>query len=79
MRDTKKILRHAIFNALDGQITYNSVAVPVVDEKIRNSAPSDLFIVLSTQSESPVERTMNKSDDALFLIFSSTTGTATEL
>ena len=56
MRDTKKILRHAIFNALDGQITYNSVAVPVVDEKIRNSAPSDLFIVLSTQSESPVER-----------------------
>ena len=56
MKDTKKILRHAIFNALDGQITYNSVAVPVVDEKIRNSAPSDLFIVLSTQSESPVER-----------------------
>lgn len=56
MKDTKKILRHAIFNALDGQITYNSVSVPVVDEKIRNSAPSDLFIVLSTQSESPVER-----------------------
>ena len=56
MKDTKKILRHAVFNALDGQITYNSVAVPVVDEKIRNSAPSDLFIVLSTQTETPVER-----------------------
>lgn len=56
MKDTKKILRHAVFNALDGQITYNSVAVPVVDEKIRNSAPSDLFIVLSTQTETAIER-----------------------
>lgn len=56
MKDTKKILRHAVFAALDGQITYNSAAVPVVDEKVRSSEPSSLFIVLSTQQESPVER-----------------------
>lgn len=56
MKDTKKILRLAVFNALDGQITYNAVAVPVLDEKVRNSAASDLFILLTTQSETAVDR-----------------------
>lgn len=48
MRDTKKILRHAVFNALDGQITLNGGTVPVYDEKNENES---VYILLSNQQE----------------------------
>ncbi len=56
MKDTKKILRIAVFNALDGNITYSGNPVPVVDEKVRNSVPADLFILLGSQFESAIDR-----------------------
>lgn len=52
MKDTCKILRTAIFNALTGAITQNSVTVPVYDETVGAASTSDLYIILSTQSES---------------------------
>ncbi len=56
MKDTKKILRHAIFAALDGAVIYDGNAVPVVDEKLRNNAPATLYIILGTQQETSIER-----------------------
>ena len=56
MKDTKKILRTAIYTALNGNITYSGNPVPVVDEKLRNSVSSNLFIILSTQSEVAEQR-----------------------
>ncbi len=56
MKNTKKVLRQAVFTALDGQVEYNSVIIPVVDEKLIGTTEADLFIVLSTQTESPLER-----------------------
>ena len=51
MKDTCKILRFAIFNALSGNITYNSQNVPVYDEKQNVSGTENVFILLSTQQE----------------------------
>lgn len=48
MKDTKRILRQAIFNALDGQITLNGETVPVYDEKNENES---VYILLSNQQE----------------------------
>lgn len=48
MKDTKKILRHAVFNALDGNITLNGNPVPVYDEKNGNES---VYILLSNQQE----------------------------
>ncbi len=48
MKDTKKILRHAVFNALDGNITLNGNPVPVYDEKNENES---VYILLSNQQE----------------------------
>jgi hypothetical protein len=48
VKETKKILRQAIYDALDGQITINSEAVPVYDEK--NTGES-IYILLSNQQE----------------------------
>jgi hypothetical protein len=48
LKDTKKILRQAIFNALDGQITLNGETVPVYDEKNENES---VYILLSNQQE----------------------------
>jgi hypothetical protein len=56
MKNTKKILRQAVFTALDGNVEYESVVIPVVDEKLIGTTEAGLFIVLSTQSESPIER-----------------------
>ncbi len=51
MRDTKKPLRLAVFNCLNG----NTGGVPVSDEKRLVSNTANLFIILSTQQETPVE------------------------
>lgn len=56
MKDTKKILRTAIYNALSGNITYDSVAVPVFDEKAPDGNTYDRFIILSTQQETSFDR-----------------------
>lgn len=55
MKDTKKILRKAIYDSL-GSLTYNSVAVPVYDEKAPQSNTANMFVILSTQSETAIER-----------------------
>ena len=55
MKDTKKILRQAIYTALSGNVTYNSVAVPVYDEKAPSTNTADNYIILSTQQETDIE------------------------
>ena len=55
MRDTKKILRKAVYDAL-GSLTYNSASVPVYDEKTPQGNTANMFVILSTQSETAVER-----------------------
>lgn len=55
MKDTKKILRSAIYTALNGNITYNSVNVPVYDERVPGNTTSNLFIALSTQQETDID------------------------
>lgn len=56
MKDTKKILRHAIFAALNGNVTYDTANVPVVDEKLRTGSTETRYIVLGSQQEVPVDR-----------------------
>lgn len=58
MKDTKKILRHAVFNALNGNITYDGNNVPVYDEKNENE---DIYILLSNQQET------NEDTDSYFM------------
>jgi len=48
MRDTKKILRHAVYNALSGNVTYDGNPIPVYDEKNDNEP---IYILLSNQQE----------------------------
>lgn len=55
MKDTKKILRTAIYNAISGSITYSSVSVPVYDERVPNGATPSMYIILSTQQETDAE------------------------
>lgn len=50
MRDTKKQLRAAVFTTLNG-----AISVPVYDEKKKVSATDTLFVILSTQQETPTE------------------------
>ena len=52
MKDTQAILRHAVFAVLNGQLSYNSVNVPVYDEKRKAGATDNLFVILGTQQES---------------------------
>lgn len=42
----------AVYNALNGNITYNLNGVPVFDEKRKITDTSKMFILLSTQQES---------------------------
>lgn len=48
MRDDGRALRKALFTALDGQVTYNSVAVPVFDQKVEG-APKRYILLSNTQ------------------------------
>jgi len=50
LRDTKKQLRAAVFATLDGVIS-----VPVYDEKKKVTETDTLFVILSTQQETPTE------------------------
>jgi hypothetical protein len=51
LRDTQRILRHAIRDLLAGQLSWDGTAVPVYDEKKRDKQSADLFVILSTQQE----------------------------
>lgn len=53
MRDTSKILRNAVFAALDGNVQYNSQDVPGFDEKKKAGDTSLLYWCFSTQQETP--------------------------
>lgn len=53
MRDTMKAIRTGIHGIIDGAISYNSAAVPVYDEKVFTGVSPDLYIIFSTQQESP--------------------------
>lgn len=59
MRDTGKIFRQVIYQALNGNITYNSVQVPLFDEKRSVTSTANLFILFGTQRE-----VANDTDDA---------------
>jgi hypothetical protein len=50
MRDVGGVIRKAIFQALDGNITYNSAEVVIFDEA-PTEGPSSQYILLSTQTE----------------------------
>jgi hypothetical protein len=53
LRGTGKILRNAIYNLLTGAITYDSATVKVYDEKKKVGDSDQVFILLSTQQETP--------------------------
>jgi hypothetical protein len=56
VKDTKKILRQAIYDALNGNIIINSLPVLVIEEKLRSTQNPNLFIILSNQYENDEER-----------------------
>ena len=53
MKDVSKPYRLAIFAALTGQLTYNTLAVPVYDEKQAVTGDEKVFVLLSTQTSTP--------------------------
>lgn len=59
MRDTQKILRKAVYNCLNSNITSLNGVVGVFDEKRKVSETTNLYILLSTQQE-----TDNNTSDA---------------
>lgn len=65
MRDTQKILRSAIFQALNNTVVVNSATIPVFDEIRSVSSTANLFILLSTQQE-----TQNDTDDTFMTLSS---------
>ncbi len=52
MRDTQQILRMAVYNLLNGNLSYNSDNVPVYDEKRKSGDADNIFVILGTQQES---------------------------
>jgi hypothetical protein len=51
MRDTMQAVEEAVFNLLNGQLSYNAVNIPVSDEKKRLNVSANIFVILSTQQE----------------------------
>jgi hypothetical protein len=66
MKDTKKILRLALFNALNGNVTYNNNPVVMYEEKLPSGVSPDMFILLSNQQE-----TSSDDNDSCFITKSS--------
>lgn len=52
MRDTAQALRISVFNCLNGQLP-NSV--PVYDEKKKVGVTDSVYVLLSTQTETPIQ------------------------
>ena len=55
MKNTQKPFRLAIFNALDGNLSYNSVNVPVTDEKKILGDTSKIYVIFRRQTETPTD------------------------
>ena len=55
MKNTQKPFRLAIFNALNGQLSYNSTPVPVTDERKLQSDTSKIYVIFGRQTETPIE------------------------
>lgn len=53
MRDSMKQIRLAINTLINGTVMYNGIAIPCYDEKIFTGETPDLYILYSTQQESP--------------------------
>jgi hypothetical protein len=53
LKDTKKILRLALFNALNGNVLFNAATVSVYEEKLPSGVAPDMFILLLNQQETP--------------------------
>jgi hypothetical protein len=51
MKDTQKILRQAVYDIINGQLSYNGSNVPVYDEKRKVGQADSLFVILGTQQE----------------------------
>jgi hypothetical protein len=51
MRDTTDILSTAVFDALNGHVVYNGTNIPVYDEKKKQGASADVYILFGTQQE----------------------------
>ena len=66
MRGTMKILRHAVRDKLNGNVSYDSMQVPIYDEKQFVSDSANIFILLGTQQETPTE-----DNDCTFITLSS--------
>jgi hypothetical protein len=50
VNDPDKAIRTAYKNALDGNLTFNSLPVPVVDEKLHADDRNDVYVMFSTQN-----------------------------
>jgi hypothetical protein len=61
MRDSGYYLRKAFFTALDGQVTFNSNNVPVVDGKLETIPEDGIAIVFGDQSDK------DKSNKSVFV------------
>lgn len=79
MKDTKKILRSAIYTALNGNVSYNAVNVPVYDERVPSTTTSNLFIAFSTQQEQDVEEQDSTWVTDSFIDFDIVNKTASEV
>jgi hypothetical protein len=62
MRDSGYKLRKAFFTALDGQLTINSNALPVVDGKLESLPADGVFVVFGDQSDE------DKSNKGAFVV-----------
>lgn len=51
MRDTTSVFADAVYNALNGNVTYNGEVIPVYDEKVKTGQQPELYILFSTQQE----------------------------
>lgn len=54
MKDTMKPFRRAVYDCLNGQITYKGSIVKVMDEKVFTGQIPSVYILLSTQREQDV-------------------------
>lgn len=53
MRDTTEILSNAVYQALNGNVSYEGNNVPVFDEKKKVGNRDNIYILFSTQQEMP--------------------------
>ena len=54
MRDVGTAVRKAIFTALNGNVSWEGAPVVIVDEKLDRFTEADLYILIDSQNELPV-------------------------